>query len=495
MPKVSPPPSRPILLLVDDAPSQLDAWRQALAALGGELVVAQPPAEALRLFGRRLPAWVALSPACARGRGRSLYAELRRHPYAARARFILLGERLPGHEGPVWPEASSADALRARLEALPPPEAREVEGAVAEPVPAPPRLPLQEDSTPARVLPLPPAIGSGAWEGPLAQLCRRLLGQVDQPGRVKLSVEGEGTVRTLWLAHGKLVAAETAVPAESLLERARLDGLVTAAEVATLQPLRRAGMDEQLLALRARGWVREEEAAPLRRRYVHAVALEALASPQVRCTRESLPEGDGGLGQADGPAVAAVAVEALRRRAQPEAWLVGVGGRQARLRPVVHAVDVASLGLSGKELAWVRSWEVEGGTVEALLVGAGVREQAALGLLEALEGLGLVKVEPPDTSAPATLGEREVVRLQAKLAGLERADYFEVLGLARDAGTPEVLRAWEQLRAEFEPLRYVGHPDTGLVHDAQRVCAALDEAVRALRDDALRAAYARYLVG
>jgi len=41
----------------------------------------------------------------------------------------------------------------------------------------------------------------------------------------------------------------------------------------------------------------------------------------------------------------------------------------------------------------------------------------------------------------------------------------------------------------------VGHPDVGLVQDAQRVCEALDEAARALRDDGLRAAYARYLVG
>jgi hypothetical protein len=176
-------------------------------------------------------------------------------------------------------------------------------------------------------------------------------------------------------------------------------------------------------------------------------------------------------------------------------WLERAGGRQARIRPLPTHVEWDALGIADKELAWVQGWEAAGGTVEALLRAAGIREHAAVTLLQSLEALDVVAVEPPDRAAPATLGEREVVRLQEKLAGLEHADYFEVLGLGRSAGTDEVLRAWGQLRAEFEPLRYVGHPDVGLVQDAQRVCEALDEAARALKDDALRSAYARYLVG
>ena len=555
----------PVLLLVDDDPLRLEAWRQVFSVPGVEGIMAQPPAEALRLFGKRMPAWVFLAPTCARGRGRTLYAELRRHPYAARARFVLVGESLPGHDGPVWPASVDGAQVRERVEALLRGSADGGDGVLPRdevaagggldlptrewpdreapfrgpgqgdvPKASPPTAgaagddasgtahaslpgvsatgegnpghgagdsrtrsagPLDARETggglPPSVLPLPPTLGPGASEEGGHAFCRRLLRWAAEPGGRRVSLgEGDGPVRTLWLWRGRVVRAESSVPAESLLERALLDGLITAGERAALDGLRRAGPAEQLAALRARGWVREEEAGPLVLRSMHAVALVALDAGQVRFSSS-----EEASTLAEGPGMGAVVLEALRRRARPEAWLEQAGGRQARVRPVAHHVQLDLLGLTERELAWVRSWQVAGGTVEALLLGAGLRELSALTLLEALQALDVVAVQPPARTAPATLGQREIVRLQAKLAGLERADYFEVLGLQRDAGTPEVLRAWEQLRAEFEPLRYVGHPDTGLVHDAQAVCAVLDEAARALRDDALRAAYARYLVG
>jgi len=526
-----------VLLLVADGAARLEAWREGLGPLGLDLCVARPPGEALKLFGRRHPAWVVVAPACAQGRGRALYAELRRHPYAARARFVLLGEPLPGHEGPVWPVEADAEAIRARVAALLGPGGEDVQrdsgtgprgataasplademavvkrsgvstaaGATGATPPAwqgAPEVPAAgtvNAATPEgrgtakqQVISLPPTLGPGAGEESCEAFCRRLLGWSARQDALRVTAaEGEGPARTLLLQGGAWVFAESAAPAESLLERARLDGLITAAECVALNAFRRAGPDVQLAELRARGWVREEEAGPLWQRSVRAVGLAALSAARVRFTvAPAVVDAAGG-----GPGVGEVVLEALRRRAEPETWLERAGGRQARIRPVPNHVELDALGLPERERAWVRSWEAAGGTVEALLLGAGIREHAGLVLLQSLEACGVFTVEPPDHAAPASVGEREVVRLQEKLSGLERADYFEVLGLSRTAGTAEVLRAWGQLRAEFEPLRYVGHPDVGLVQDAQRVCEALDEAARALRDDGLRAAYARYLVG
>ncbi|MEN9797877.1 MAG: hypothetical protein RL653_1573 [Pseudomonadota bacterium] len=343
---------------------------------------------------------------------------------------------------------------------------------------------------------LPPRLEPGAGEEPLEPFALRL-GAWAVDGRLqRLHLEDDaGRGRWLWLEHGRVVAALSSVAAESLLERARLDGLVTAGELTALRELRRASATEQLAALRSRGWVREDEVVPLLSRHLRSVVLEALAASRIRFERVPADDVPGDVPSvAVGVPALALLVESLRRRAVAAVVLERIGGVGARVKPLPHLLPHGALELTPRERSWWEGWEASGGTVEALLLGSGLREEAAVGLLAALEVLGALEFQPPDQRAPAALGVRELERLAAKLQEVSRADYFEVLGLPRTAGTGEVLRAWETLRAEFEPLKYVGHPDAGLVRDAQTVCAALDEAVRALRDDRLRAAYARFLV-
>jgi DnaJ-class molecular chaperone len=88
----------------------------------------------------------------------------------------------------------------------------------------------------------------------------------------------------------------------------------------------------------------------------------------------------------------------------------------------------------------------------------------------------------------------ELERLEKKWAATEEADYFSVLGLPRTAGTEEVQRAHARLAAEFDPLRYAGHPDPEVPARATRLLTLLDEAAQALGDERLRQAYVRSLV-
>jgi hypothetical protein len=405
---------------------------------------------------------------------------------------------VPGEGRPVQspPKPFEIGRLTARVREALLSEAPSASGDVSAPESLP-ETPAAPASQAAHVVALPPRLEPGAGEEPLEPFARRLCRWASDGRLQQLHLEDDaGRGRWLWLEHGRVVAASSSVAAESLLERARLDGLVTAAELSSLRDLRRAGATEQLAALRGRGWVREDELAPLRSRHLRAVVLEALAAPRIRFERVPADELPGEVPSvAVGVPVLALLVEALRRKSVAATVLERLGGVAARVQPLPHLLPHGALELTPRELSWWEGWEATGGTVEALLLGSGLRDEAAVGLLAALEVLGALEFQPPEQRAPASLGARELARLQAKLQEVARADYFEVLGLPRTAGTGEVLRAWETLRAEFEPLKYVGHPDAGLVRDAQAVCAALDEAVRALRDDRLRAAYARYLVG
>jgi hypothetical protein len=111
------------------------------------------------------------------------------------------------------------------------------------------------------------------------------------------------------------------------------------------------------------------------------------------------------------------------------------------------------------------------------------------------EALGFLELEPSSAPSPPVRenAELEVKRLDAKWQESEDADYFTYLGLPKSASGSEVVQAFQLLTAEFDPLRFVGHPDPGLQLKAQRLHALLEEAVQALSNDRLRTSYAQHL--
>ena len=311
---------------------------------------------------------------------------------------------------------------------------------------------------------------------------------------VRVELKGTDALRTLWLRRGTVAGATSSAPYESLLDRARRDGLIDGRQESELRLLRGASSVELLRVLVSRRYLREVEAVPLVQRFTEQIALEALSEPETlyRIAEEPAPD-EIVLVAAPRPAVQLVA-EALRRALTPDVMLEHLGGLGAVAEAVETGWDLRALGFSEKERKLLAA--VDGQTtLEDLLLAAGLKQDAALRALSVAKALGLVALKAPVGGKPAPPApEVDLRRLEAKFEEVQDADYFTILGLPRSAGSEEVERAFQQLAAEFHPLKFSGHPDGSLLHRAQAIHDSLAEAARALQDDRLRADYARNLL-
>jgi CheY-like chemotaxis protein len=405
-------------------------------------------------------------------------------------------------------ERASAEALRGELAAAraketappaaPTPEATPVARAAPE-VTAPRRAPVR----PARPLAAPPGerpglpserLAWGAADGgqvSLEQLAALVLRLVEVRATARLELRAEETLRILWLADGALAGAASTHPSESLVQQAVVDGLLDAATAAEARALRLP--DEALAAeLVERGALREAEVLPLLQRCTEARALEALSERDSAYRLAADAEPPSGGCATERP-LSAVLAEALRRALPPEeveARSKGLGAIPRLLR----RLDLGPFGFGERERRLLEAVDGER-TVLELLSRTGIRQDAGLRALAVAEVLGLLDVTASEANEAAEVDpEVELQRLKQKSAATEEADYFSVLGLPRSAGTEEVARAHARLAAEFDPLRYVGHPDPEVPARAARLQTLLDEAALALSDERMRAAYARSLV-
>jgi hypothetical protein len=85
-------------------------------------------------------------------------------------------------------------------------------------------------------------------------------------------------------------------------------------------------------------------------------------------------------------------------------------------------------------------------------------------------------------------------RVLAKHAQVLEADYFEILGVRRDATAFEVRRAFEAARRDYAPEGFSAEVQRELGAELAAIAEVLVEAQRVLRDDAIRVAYLENLV-
>ncbi|MEW5741050.1 MAG: hypothetical protein AB1938_19165 [Myxococcota bacterium] len=334
-----------------------------------------------------------------------------------------------------------------------------------------------------------PRTGTVGLDG-LARLVGQLvLAQAD--GRLELGVPGG--LRTLWFKRGAVLAAESTLEHESLIDRARRDGLIDARQESELRMLKTATPREQLEALKARGAVRDVEVVPLVQRYTEQTALEAFTESSTNYRLVDEPPSDSVLIAAVPRATLPMLAESLRRAVPPDALLEQLGGGEAVPQPTDAELDLRALGFSERERKML-TWADGEATVEDLSLASGLKPDVAFRALLVAKLLGLIEVRPPKQAAPVVDAELDVRRLEAKYDEVQDADYFTILGLPRTAGAEDVQRAFERLGGEFDPLRFSGHPDPSLQQRAQVVYRLLEEAARALEDDRRRAEYARHLL-
>jgi hypothetical protein len=294
----------------------------------------------------------------------------------------------------------------------------------------------------------------------------------------------------LWIEEGELATAASTVSTEAVLDHAVRDGLVDAAAERELRILR-LGEPELIQELLRRKLITDAELVPFLQRLTEARALEALSEP-VSFYRLSAdtppPEGR----RAAVRSLSALAAEGVRRGLPADEVERLVPSMRAVPR-LLRRVDAHALGLGDRERKLLDGIDGQR-TVQQLLLATGVSRDPGRKALAVGVALGWIELQPPSQEeARAETVEVAAARLEARWAQVEDADYFTVLGLPRNAGTDEVTRAFARLSAEYDPLRWSGHPDPRVQVRAERMQALLSEAARALSDDALRNAYARSL--
>lgn len=310
---------------------------------------------------------------------------------------------------------------------------------------------------------------------------------------VRLELGVRGGTRTLWFKKGALHGAESSFDHESLIDRARRDGLIDARQEAELRLLRTATAQEQLEAMKARGYLREIETIPLLQRATEAVALEAFSEETTQYRLSDEPPSIQVLLVAVPRSTLPLLAEALRRAVPTDVLLETLGGAEAVCVATENDVDLRAMGFTDKERKML-SWVDGEASVEDLTLAAGLKQEHAFRALLVAKLLGVIEVKPPEKPAPVVSGDLDIRRLEAKYDEVQEADYFSILGLSRSASSDDVQRAFRRLAEEFDPIKYTGHPDASLQQRAQVVSTLIEEAARALEDERRRAEYARHLL-
>jgi hypothetical protein len=324
----------------------------------------------------------------------------------------------------------------------------------------------------------------------LAQLVSTL---VAAQSDVRLELGVRGGTRTLWFKKGALHGAESTFDHESLIDRARRDGLIDARQEAELRLLRTATAHEQPDAMKARGYLRDIETVPLLQRATEAIALEAFSEESTQYRLSDEPPTHQVLLVAVPRSTLPLLAEALRRAVPADVLLERLGGAEAVCVATENDLDLRAVGFTDKERKML-SWVDGEASVEDLTLAAGMKQESSHRALLVAKLLGLIEVKPPEQPVAPVSGDLDVRRLEAKYDEVQDADYFTILGLHRAASTDEVQRAWRRLAEEFDPIKYTGHPDASLQQRAQVVSSLIEEAARALEDERRRAEYARHLL-
>jgi hypothetical protein len=306
----------------------------------------------------------------------------------------------------------------------------------------------------------------------------------------RLELRSADALRVVWIEEGAVAAAASTVSTESLLDLALRDGLLDASAERELRLLRLP--DSELLEeLVQRRLVTDAELVSFVQRSTESRALEAFSEP-VSFYRLSpdTPSPDGR--RAAVRPLSALAAEGLKRGLPPEEVQRLVPSLRA-VPVLMRRVDPVALGLGDRDRRLLDALDGQR-TVQQLLLAAGVGTEVGRKAIAVAVALGWAELRPPtEAEAQAESAEVAMARLEARWSQAEEADYFAVLGLPRSAGSDEVTRAFARLSAEYDPLRWSGHPDPRVQARAERLQTLLAEAARALTDDTLRTAYARSL--
>lgn len=395
------------------------------------------------------------------------------------------------------PGDTTARVLAPRFERVPEPRGREsrVEGTGREVVP---RVAGRRDASETTTRLQTPRADVGrtrtdlSHAEPLAgiEVLRRLwqLHKRGFAGRLVVGFAG-GVVKQVWWRRGLPVYAASTAVSDGLLVRLQARGLL--------------GRGQQAAAAR----VIDGELAGSARRLVQAGLLKPREQQEavrdaVQRICESLCSDAAQVWQAEaGAAPAEIDVETPLLAMLVAGARLGLGlermqdalPESTRLR-----LDVDDLAALADELRWpeAEGWLelLDGGRELGLLVaedGLDERELWAASCVLLAADLAV----PAEFGAEAALVEIDRRRIDERLALARDSDYFSLLGVGREAGRAELLRAYADLRDTFADEQLEPRTREELADLLAELHAALDEAREVLLDEALREAYLAQLSG
>lgn len=340
---------------------------------------------------------------------------------------------------------------------------------------------------------IPASIGRGDAVRALAKCVR---------GRYSgaLAIEDDSGIRRIVFREGDFVMVASGIEGESLvaflIQRGDLDP--DAARLTRKLPQfgRHAGA-----ALIAHGYLRQDELWPVLRAHAEwllgrtigvqqgAAGLEVELSARLQAE----PAVFGGTTGAE------VLVEIVRRMMRPEHALEALGGPQVRVTRGPQMRLLSECALLTHEVKLVE--RANATAIGELLTQAESRDFAsAIYALVELSILSTLSPAADESRAPESVLPRdglddEAVRHKVALrrALVDEADYYTLLGIARDATGYEVRHAYLSLRREFDPGRLLSATTAELREDVDLIIEVLDEAYDVLRESARRERYRRAL--
>ena len=298
---------------------------------------------------------------------------------------------------------------------------------------------------------------------------------------------GDGARRTLWWRGGEPVYAASTTPSDGLVARLRARGLLARGQIPAAARL----VDDALMPSARRlvqaGSLKPREQQEAVRDVVARIFEATCSETAVRWSIDAAPPPT-----EVSPDTSVLALLAAGAR-------VGFGRELLHEQlPADQALRLIVDDLAGlaRELGWpgAEDWLVllDGTRTLAQLVAEDGLDERELWIAACvLTAAGLATPAEPDADAVLVAIDRR--RIDERLALARASDYFALLGLDRNAGRAEVLRAHADLRGTFADERLEPRTREELADRLAELHAALDEARVVLLDEALRLAYTAHL--
>jgi len=346
--------------------------------------------------------------------------------------------------------------------------------------------------------PEPAAVPSGLPEvlSPQYDGLRVLAVCIAARATLTLCFEEGSALRRAVLRDGDFVACSSSAPEESLasflVARGDLTKEIGVRIGARLPPFGR----HAAAALIANGHLAQDQLWPVLRAHAEWMLGKMAQTSSGVCAVEREPPGrlkaePAVFGGATG---AEVLVEVALRVIAPSDAIKRLGGPKARLAEGPRPELLAECALAEHDRNAVSA--AAGSSVREAIATSGRDDLAPvlaamveLGVLQALAAVGRDSVPADHAELDRLDAEAVRRRVLARMDVVQEGDYFEILGVSRQATSYEIRRAYLEMRRAFEPSRLLTAATADLSDDVQLLLEVVEEAWEALRDPARRGRY------